>query len=372
MDKGLHNTLKFQRERLGLSQQALAARVGVSRQAILAIEAGRQVPATTLCLQLAHALGCRVEELFQLSSVAGLPACVVSLDGSQTHRASERVTVGEVDGEWVAHRLSGAGRQAADAVLLPEDATGSVRVRPLAEPHALRHNVLVAGCAPLIGALSQRIAGRFRDSRLRWLTASSRAALHALVAGHVHVAGLHLAEGSSPARHMELVREAFPAQRMWIVHLTRWRQGLVVPAGNPLGLREVSDLLRPGLRVAGREEGAGAHTLVRRRLQEAGANVSRLSGPQARGHVQVAELVRCGAADVGVAIESVALAAGLAFVPLSEERFDLVLPAHRAESPPVARLLAALDDPGFRVDVAHLPGYDGGLSGQITRVQAVA
>jgi molybdate-binding protein len=87
-------------------------------------------------------------------------------------------------------------------------------------------------------------------------------------------------------------------------------------------------------------------------------------------HEQVARLVACGAADAGIAIESVALAAGLGFVPLSEERFDLALPAERAAEPAVARILDALGDAAFRREVARLPGYDISLTGQTSLTEA--
>ena len=90
--------------------------------------------------------------------------------------------------------------------------------------------------------------------------------------------------------------------------------------------------------TSGWEEGAGAHGLVEGLLADAGAAGVRLSGPEARGHVEVAQLVRSGAADVGVAIESVALAHGLGFVPLREERFDLVVAD--LSGPPLDAVLA--------------------------------
>jgi putative molybdopterin biosynthesis protein len=90
----------------------------------------------------------------------------------------------------------------------------------------------------------------------------------------------------------------------------------------------------------------------------------------ALGHAEVALIVRSGAADVGVAIESVALAAGLAFVPLVEERFDLVVTADVAETAPVSQLLEVLQDRAFRSDAAELPGYDIELCGHVTTLEA--
>jgi putative molybdopterin biosynthesis protein len=66
----------------------------------------------------------------------------------------------------------------------------------------------------------------------------------------------------------------------------------------------------------------------------------------------------------------VALASDLDFVPLTEERFDLVVPAELADDAPVARLLDTLDDQGFRAEAAGLPGYDVEICGHVTTLEA--
>jgi molybdate-binding protein len=105
-------------------------------------------------------------------------------------------------------------------------------------------------------------------------------------------------------------------------------------------------------------------------LAAAGAPGALLTGPTARGHEEVAWHVRCGGADVGIAIESVALAAGLGFVPISEERFDLVVTAALAETTPVARILDVLGDLSFKADVERLPGYDSSAAGDLISLDA--
>lgn len=355
----LHNTIRARRERLGLSQQALADRVGVSRQAIVAIEGGKQVPSTTLALQLAATLGCAVEALFSVAPPDGLSVVVAA-----TGRADEspRVALGRVQGRWVAHPVAADATVAADGLISGELA------RPLEDPAHLERNVLVAGCAPLLGAVAQRVARRTADARVRWLPASSKRALELLKAGLVHVAGLH----DAGEAHAAIVRRMFSGQRMLLVNLTVWRQGFVVAQGNPLGISGAGDLLLPGLKMARREAGAGAAKLVAGLLAGAGAAGLALAGPLASGHEDVAHLVRCGAADVGVAIESVALNAGLSFVPISEERFDLIVPAATAEATPVRRLLEALDEPGFKAEARYLPGYDCAWSGEVTTLEVAA
>jgi putative transcriptional regulator len=54
-------------ERGEMTQQALADASGVTRQTIIALEAGRYAPSLELAFRIAHALGARIEEVFQWS-----------------------------------------------------------------------------------------------------------------------------------------------------------------------------------------------------------------------------------------------------------------------------------------------------------------
>ena len=62
----MKNRLKVARAEMGLTQEDLAKRIGVSRQSINAIESGRYVPSTVLALKMAQVFGKPVEEIFML------------------------------------------------------------------------------------------------------------------------------------------------------------------------------------------------------------------------------------------------------------------------------------------------------------------
>ena len=368
----LDNTVRAHRDRLGLSQQELSALVGVSRQAIIAIEGGRQVPSTSLALRLAQALRCDVEDLFQLSTGGGLTVRLAPPTRESDVQAigGARVVLGEVAGRWVAHRLPPDPALAADGLVSREISARTAVVEPLTDADRLRHHVLVSGCAPILGTLVQRLGRERAQLRATWLPASSRRSLDLLGEGLIHVAGAHFSTAAGGEDNVAAVRRRLPDRRMLIVNLTRWRQGFVVPAENPLGILSAADLLRPDLRLAMREEGSAAHKLLTSLLERERTERMLLRGPAAAGHAEVAQLVRSGAADVGVAIEGVALAAGLDFVPLTEERFDLLVPAEIAEWAPAARLLDAVGSVGFRAEVAQLPGYDQEIMGHVTTLEA--
>lgn len=337
--------LKHHRVRAGLSQQALARAVGVSRQALIAIEAGRQTPSTHLSLLLARTLRCQVEALFALPDPASLSALLPA------GAAAGRVILGQVGGQWVAHPLALDDPQAADGILLD-----SGRVQPLVDAAtAAGDTVLVAGCAPLLGLL----ASHHRAARVRWLAASSGRALDLLESGLVHIAGVHFFDAAHAAANRRAIEHRFAGRAMRVVNLVCWRQGLLTAPGNPLGIAGAEGLMQPRLRFARRSPDAGASKLLHDLL-----GVPPLpQGPLAAGHLEVAQLIRMGAADAGVAIEAAALAAGLDFQPLSEERFDLVFPAELADSPMLQRMLNVLGSWSFRTEASHIPGYDLTLSG---------
>ncbi len=139
-----------------------------------------------------------------------------------------------------------------------------------------------------------------------------------------------------------------------LVHLWRRDVGLVVPRGNPLGIRGVADLA--GLRVAWRPRGSGSRLLLERLLAEAGVAGQPESGEPADSHFAVAAAVAAGAADAGLAVRAVARACDLDFVELTVEPFELAVRADAVDS--AAGLLARLHDPAFVAQVEALGGYD--------------
>jgi molybdate-binding protein/DNA-binding XRE family transcriptional regulator len=360
----LVNHVRVHRSQAGLSQAELAERVGVSRQSLAAVEAGRQVPSTSVSLQLARVLRCSVEDLFALPTGPRVRAALVS---ATTNR---RVVLGRVDGAWVAHPVDTSDRLA-DGVLVGDSSRpGAVEVEPLRDLKEHEHNVLIAGCAPLLGVLAGCLRRR-GDPRGAWVRADSTRSLELLARGSVHVAGLHLADTSSAHGHRELVRERFPGQEMIIIGLARWRQGIAVSPGNPLAIRRIEDTQRKGVRFVRRAPGSGAHRLVERLLAEAGVSPAP-PGPQleASGHAEVARLIRLGVADAGVVFEGAARGEGLDFIPLAQERFDLVLPRDRLAQRPVADALSVLEHREFRMQASWLTGYDLATTGESETVAA--
>ncbi len=332
-----------------MAQGALADRVGISRQALGALESGRSAPSVAVALRLARALDTHVEALFSVDDE--VVDAVLAGDGGS------RVALASTGGDWIAHPL------AADALHVPADGLvvgrdgPRVRVR-LLSPEAGRRLVLL-GCDPALGLLAARLDAR-------WLPAPSLDALDQLAAGHAHLAGAHLADGDE--YNAPFVRRRFRGESMCLVHVATAEAGLAVAPGNPLAIRGVADLA--GLRVVNRPPGAEARRLLDRSLAEAGVPAAELVGYEREvgGHTAVARAIASGGADAGVTVRAAAEALGLDFVALACERFDLVVSREMTRDARVARLVDVLGRRSFRDELAALPGYGTTHSGEVVAV----
>ncbi|PZW42307.1 excisionase family DNA binding protein [Humitalea rosea] len=191
--------------------------------------------------------------------------------------------------------------------------------------------------------------------------------LAALAAGEAVAAATHLLDPDSGAFNEPAVREML-AGRGVVGLVWAWReQGLMVPAGNPLGLARVTDLTRPGLRMVGRQPRAGSHVLLGHLLAEAGVRVEQIGflAQPALAEDEVAAAVLEGRAEVGFGIRAEATARGLDFVPLIRERFDLVMERRHAFEPPLQRLLGFARGALFAARAGHMGGYDIAPTGQV-------
>ncbi len=118
------------------------------------------------------------------------------------------------------------------------------------------------------------------------------------------------------------------------------------------------DLSRADVRFVPRPRGAAAQDLIERLLRREGLQAATPATPLvARGHMDVARLVALGLADTGVALPEAARAHGLDFIPLAEERFDLILAKEHAGDTRIVRLLDLLSARGFRREMETLGGH---------------
>jgi molybdate-binding protein/DNA-binding XRE family transcriptional regulator len=362
-DDGLVNRVREVRLARGLSQQEVAARAGITRQAVNGIELRRYTPNALIALRLAQALDTRVEDLFHLPvETREHPV----MTGAEALEAGERLALARVGESMVAHPLTGMraiveGFQPADALAA---ADGTVNM--LAPPDAPAKTAVLLGCDPSLTVLVSWVARSLPQGRLLWLHASSQSALDALPRGLAHVAGSHL-PGDGAEANVTPARRALGRSGGRVVTYAAWEQGLIVAPRNPRGLRTAADLARPDVRIVNREPGSGSRKLLDELMARDGLAARDVAGytTVVPSHTAVARAVAAGTADAGMGLEAVARSFGLDFVPLTEVRFDLVIPEEHASHFVVEAMLDVLQGARLRADLGALPGYSTSGTGNV-------
>jgi molybdate-binding protein/DNA-binding XRE family transcriptional regulator len=377
------NRLREVRMAKALSQGDLARQSGITRQAIYAIEAGLYLPTTAVALRLADALGCRVEDLFSLS-VGGeimegdlVGAAASSPEGPgrfrvKVARVGDRVVVRPVAelGDVLNFTVPADGLtlQPPAGVSKARAAGGRVRVQLLRDRRAVENEIAVAGCDPAIFLIGEHLRRRQEQTTVVGWTMGSAAAVEALLRREVHIAGVHVVDAKSGESNLPYLRRHLKKGEYTVVTFSTWEQGLMVRSGNPKKIRRMADLARKQVSLVNREEGAGARLLLDRQLAAAGVKSGQVRGyaSLASSHLEVARTIAEGRADAGIGVRSAARPFGLEFIPLQEERYDLVMPtaylsAHRG----IPVLLDAIVSRPFRTEIEALGGYGTRETGKV-------
>jgi putative molybdopterin biosynthesis protein len=280
-----------------------------------------------------------------------------------------RVVVGRVGERLLASPLSrGAGvisslARADGLVVLPSGSQGMeagerVRVRLYRSPAELEKTIFAIGSHDLtLDLLAQFLAQR--GERLASSNAGSLGGLHALRRGEAHLAGSHLLDPQTGEYNLPDIRKVLPGTPVVIMAWVKRIQGLLVQPGNPKGITSLADLARADVTFINRQHGAGTRVLLDFRLKQMGIDPQQVQGygQEEYTHLAVAAAVASGRADCGLGIAAAAGALNLDFIPLDEERYDLVIPAEFYDSDLLAPLRALAQDETFRQAVASLAGY---------------
>lgn len=290
-----------------------------------------------------------------------------------------RVAVGQVGEQVVATPLArGAGIimslvEADGIVRVPRFSEGyhagdTVTVELWREPAAIARTIVAIGSHDLtLDVLADHLRRQYPHLTLASSNVGSYGGLLALGRGEAHVAGSHLLDETSGEYNVDFIRRLLPERRVVVLGFVERTQGLIVPRGNPRQITTLHDLARPDVMFINRQRGAGTRVLLDFRLRQLGIDPRQIQGYERQEftHLAVAAAVKSGAADCGLGILAAARALDLDFIPLDEERYDLIIPLDFYRSALLQPLLAVIRSDPFRTAVEGLGGYRTSQLGQV-------
>jgi putative molybdopterin biosynthesis protein len=290
-----------------------------------------------------------------------------------------RVKLGRVGDKVVATPLSrGAGVimslvRADGLVRIPRFSEGvhagaTVTVELLRRPEEVDRTIVAIGSHDLtLDLLANLLRRRHPDLYLSSTNVGSLSGLLALKRGEAHLAGSHLLDEQTGEYNLSYVERLLPEEKVVVLTLVHREQGLILPRGNPKRIATLVDLTREDVAFINRQKGAGTRILLDYKLKELGIDPGQITGYEREEftHLAVAAAVKAGGADVGLGIFGAARALDLDFLPLLQERYDLVIPELHYRDPLLRPLLDLIAGEEFKRGVEALGGYDTSQTGRV-------
>ncbi len=202
----------------------------------------------------------------------------------------------------------------------------------------------------------------------------SLAGMVALGTREADLTGAHLLDEETGEFNVPFIKRLMPNDNVVLLNLVQRIQGLIVPQHNPKQILGIKDLSRQDITFVNRQSGSGTRILLDSQLRKNGLSAKQVKGynREETTHVGVAGVVARGEADVGLGAQSAATVAGLGFIPLFKERYDLIMLQEDMEKPPLNIVPEIVNSASFKSMLGELPGYDISDTGKITLVSPTA
>ncbi len=234
--------------------------------------------------------------------------------------------------------------------------------RWLEEHTELSKNILVAGSDDplLISLLEEFNRVHFPQYLAFHASVGSQRGLISLAEGKAQIAGTHLFHPPTGEYNLPYVKKHLAGKNYLAINLAYRRQGLLVPQGNPQAINKIADLARNELRFVNRNPGSGTRYLFDYMLEKEKLSPHQINGYQVERttHLETAMEILKGNADVGMGIEYTAHLLKLDFIPLIEERFDLVTMKEGFAAHPLKDFFTFLEPEQLTLKTENFKGYD--------------
>lgn len=248
------------------------------------------------------------------------------------------------------------------------EAGEEVEVELLKTRQEIENTVVIIGSHDItLDLLANEVKKYYPDINISSAHVGSMGGIMALKRGECHMAGVHLLDPDTETYNVSYIKRYLSERKIILVNLIYRQQGIMVPKGNPKGIRGIEDLRRSDVLFINRQRGAGTRLLLDLKLKKLGISPEEVRGYEREEytHLAVAAAVAGGSADAGLGILAAANALNLDFIPVSPEEYDLAIPEEFFHLDSIQKVLKVINTQEFKQKVEALGGYDTRDTGKI-------
>ncbi|MED4604141.1 helix-turn-helix transcriptional regulator [Paenibacillus validus] len=303
---------------------------------------------------MSHELSYTTEDIAKILKISKLTVYDLIKKGElPAYRVGRQMRVDADDLERYKARAKGGNLR--PAVPQPE----TVRLDTIRETAGVRP-LVITGQDVSLDILTKHIEKRTKSYRPLRSHVGSLDSLIAMYQGQADIVSTHLLDGDTGTYNVPYVRKLLTGHAYVVLNLVVRGAGLYVRRGNPKQILGWADLARDDIRIVNREKGAGARVLLDEQLRLHALSSRDVNGydDEESNHLGVAGKVASGEADAGVGIERAASMVGVDFIPLIQERYDLVMLKHPHNEEWIGLITEIVRSDAFKKELRSIQGYD--------------
>ncbi|TDP96808.1 molybdopterin molybdochelatase [Halanaerobium saccharolyticum] len=238
----------------------------------------------------------------------------------------------------------------------------------LKEKNKIKNDLLLIGSHDLsLDLIRNQLHQKNYNFDLKLQTVGSMAGLTALRRGESQLAGAHLLDPETGEYNISYLQRFFKGEKLVVLNLVHREQGLYLKPGNPKKINALQDLTEAEINYINRQRGAGTRVLFDYLLAENGIEPEQISGYEKEEftHIAAAAAVGRGSADAALGIRAAAEVMEVDFLPLAEERYDLIFREEILEQPQIQALIELINQDQLKTEIEKLGGYQCRNTGEI-------
>lgn len=223
------------------------------------------------------------------------------------------------------------------------------------------NDIIISGQDIILDVLAEKIKEKTYDIRVLRSNSGSYASLYDLYNNKISVCSAHLWDGDTNDYNTAYVRKMVPGVSCLLINLAYRNVGFYVAKGNPHKINTWKDLTNQNITIINREKGSGIRILLDEKLRVNNISKEQIKGYniERQSHFAVARSIARGEGDVGIGNEKAANQVdGIEFIPLQEERYDLVIRESDLKYPIFKLIINTIQSEEFKKEIDGLGGYD--------------
>ncbi len=286
-----------------------------------------------------------------------------------------RMNLGKVDDRLIATPISGGAGSTTSLVRadgigeVPRNVEGmesgeKIRVKLLKKLEEIENTLVSIGSHDLIMDV---IADKLELSSAH---VGSMGGIISIRKKEAHIAPIHLLDEETGIYNISYVKKYIPNENTVIIKGVQRIQGFIVPKGNPKNIKTFEDLTRDDVVFINRQRGSGTRVLLDYKLKEGNIDSSNIKGYdlEYNTHMDIAQGVKSGNADVGLGVYSAAHALDLDFVEVAYEDYDFLIYEKSLEDSRIKKFIEIIESDQFKTQLESMGGYRLERTGEIIRV----